>query len=66
MRRASASADSLTFVEREPKKTGKPRSFSSARDFGAQTSEAQLRAAEDISNEVLNALNGLPLRWKIC
>ncbi|MEN6555882.1 MAG: hydroxyacid dehydrogenase [Anaerolineaceae bacterium] len=34
--------------------------------IGAQTSEAQLRAAEDISHEVLNALNGLPLRWKIC
>ena len=34
--------------------------------IGAQTAEAQLRAAEDISNEVLNALNGLPLRWKIC
>ncbi len=34
--------------------------------IGAQTGEAQLRAAEDISSEVLNALNGLPLRWKIC
>ncbi|MEL7645168.1 MAG: hydroxyacid dehydrogenase [Anaerolineaceae bacterium] len=34
--------------------------------IGAQTAEAQLRAAEDISTEVLNALNGLPLRWKIC
>ena len=34
--------------------------------IGAQTGEAQLRAAEDISSEVLNALNSLPLRWKIC
>jgi len=34
--------------------------------IGAQTAEAQLRAAEDISTEVLNALNGLSLRWKIC
>jgi len=33
---------------------------------GAQTEEAQLRAAVDISTEVLNALNDQPLRWKIC
>jgi D-3-phosphoglycerate dehydrogenase len=32
---------------------------------GAQTPEAQSRAAEDIANEVLAALNGEPLRWKI-
>lgn len=32
---------------------------------GAQTAEAQSRAAEDIANEVLAALNGEPLRWKI-
>ena len=32
---------------------------------GAQTAEAQARAAEDIANEVLAALNGEPLRWKI-
>ena len=32
---------------------------------GAQTTEAQARAAEDIANEVLAALNGEPLRWKI-
>jgi D-3-phosphoglycerate dehydrogenase / 2-oxoglutarate reductase len=32
---------------------------------GAQTAEAQSRAAEDIANEVLAALNGKPLRWKI-
>ena len=32
---------------------------------GAQTAEAQLRASEDIANEVLAALNGRPLRWKI-
>ena len=32
---------------------------------GAQTAEAQSRAAEDIANEVLTALNGEPLRWKV-
>lgn len=32
---------------------------------GAQSAEAQDRAAEDIASEVLNALNGVPLRWKI-
>lgn len=33
--------------------------------IGAQTIEAQSRAAEDISNEVLAALAGQPLRWKV-
>ena len=33
--------------------------------IGAQTDEAQDRAAEDIASEVLNALRGEPLRWKI-
>ncbi len=33
--------------------------------IGAQTTEAQSRAAEDIANEVLAALKGEPLRWKI-
>ena len=32
---------------------------------GAQTAEAQSRAAKDIANEVLAALNGEPLRWKV-
>ena len=32
---------------------------------GAQTEEAQERAAEDIAHEVLAALNGEPLRWKV-
>jgi D-3-phosphoglycerate dehydrogenase len=32
---------------------------------GAQTVEAQARAAEDISTEVLAALDGKPLRWKV-
>ena len=32
---------------------------------GAQTAEAQSRAAEDIANEVLAALRGKPLRWKV-
>jgi D-3-phosphoglycerate dehydrogenase len=33
--------------------------------IGAQTVEAQGRAAEDISSEVLAALAGQPLRWKV-
>ena len=33
--------------------------------IGAQTVEAQGRAAEDIAHEVLAALNGGPLRWKV-
>ncbi len=33
--------------------------------IGAQTEEAQDRAAEDIASEVLNVLQGKPLRWKI-
>ncbi|MCE1255058.1 MAG: hypothetical protein LWX83_16110 [Anaerolineae bacterium] len=32
---------------------------------GAQTAEAQIRAAIDISNEVLAALKGETLRWKV-
>jgi D-3-phosphoglycerate dehydrogenase len=33
--------------------------------IAAQTVEAQGRAAEDISHEVLSALQGEPLRWKV-
>jgi D-3-phosphoglycerate dehydrogenase / 2-oxoglutarate reductase len=33
--------------------------------IGAQSQEAQKRAAVDIVNEVLNALKGEPLRWKV-
>jgi D-3-phosphoglycerate dehydrogenase len=33
--------------------------------IGAQTAEAQSRAAEDIANEVLAALQDKPLRWKV-
>ena len=33
--------------------------------IGAQTAEAQSRAATDIASEVLNALEGKPLRWKV-
>ncbi|MFH1185730.1 MAG: hydroxyacid dehydrogenase [Chloroflexota bacterium] len=33
--------------------------------IGAQTAEAQARAAEDIAREVLAALENLPLRWKV-
>jgi D-3-phosphoglycerate dehydrogenase len=33
--------------------------------LGAQTKEAQLRAAQDIFEEVVAALEGTPLRWRI-
>jgi D-3-phosphoglycerate dehydrogenase / 2-oxoglutarate reductase len=33
--------------------------------IGAQTAEAQSRASQDIANEVLSALRGEPLRWKV-
>jgi len=33
---------------------------------GGQTAEAQVRVAGDIASEVINALQGNPLRWKIC
>ena len=33
--------------------------------IGAQTEEAQVRAAEDIATEVLKALRGEPLRWRV-
>ena len=33
--------------------------------IGAQTAEAQKRVAVDIATEVLAALNGKPLRWKV-
>jgi|YelNatPaOPRAMG01_1025707.scaffolds.fasta_scaffold00334_24 D-3-phosphoglycerate dehydrogenase len=33
--------------------------------IGAQTKEAQMRAANDIASEVLAALRGEPLRWKV-
>ena len=32
---------------------------------GAQTAEAQVRAAEDMGTEILAALKGEPLRWKV-
>jgi D-3-phosphoglycerate dehydrogenase len=33
--------------------------------IGAQTAEAQARASEDIANEVLSALRGESLRWRV-
>ena len=33
--------------------------------IGAQTAEAQIRASEDIANEVLSALQDKQLRWKV-
>lgn len=43
---------------------GHPRVIASPH-IGAQTREAQARAAEDIANEILAALQGAPLRWKV-
>ena len=33
--------------------------------IGSQTEEAQVRAADDIASEVLSALCGETLRWKV-
>jgi D-3-phosphoglycerate dehydrogenase len=33
--------------------------------IGAQTAEAQTRAAVDVAEEVMNALQGKPLRWQV-
>lgn len=43
---------------------GHPRVIASPH-IGAQTKEAQARAAEDIASEVLAALQGASLRWKV-
>jgi D-3-phosphoglycerate dehydrogenase len=48
----------LTELVSHPKVIGTPH-------IGAQTVEAQTRAAHDISEEVLAALDGKPLRWKV-
>ncbi|MFH1447009.1 MAG: hydroxyacid dehydrogenase [Chloroflexota bacterium] len=58
----------LDVFETEPPKDYKLTSHSNViatPHIGAQTVEAQKRAAIDISTEVLNALNGKTLRWKI-
>jgi D-3-phosphoglycerate dehydrogenase len=33
--------------------------------IGGQTAEAQVRAARDVAEEVLLALNDQPLRWRV-
>jgi D-3-phosphoglycerate dehydrogenase len=33
--------------------------------IGAATEEAQAKAGRDIASEILAALNGEPLRWKV-
>ncbi|MBI3739989.1 MAG: hypothetical protein HY258_13160 [Chloroflexi bacterium] len=48
----------LTDLVKHPKVVATPH-------IGAQTVEAQARAAEDIAHEVLAALRGEPLRWKV-
>lgn len=54
----SAEPPGLTDLVAHPKVTCTPH-------IGAQTVEAQTRAANDIAEEVLNALNDKPLRWKV-
>lgn len=54
----SAEPPGLTDLVAHPKVTNTPH-------VGAQTKEAQARAANDIAEEVLNALNEKPLRWKV-
>jgi D-3-phosphoglycerate dehydrogenase len=48
----------LTELVKHPKVIASPH-------IGAQTVEAQARAAEDIAREVLAALRGEPLKWKV-
>jgi len=48
----------LTELVAHPKVIGTPH-------VGAQTVEAQVRAAEDIGSEIVRALKGEPLRWKV-
>lgn len=54
----SAEPPGLTDLVAHPKVTATPH-------MGAQTVEAQSRAANDIAEEVLAALNNQPLRWKV-
>jgi D-3-phosphoglycerate dehydrogenase len=54
----TAEPPGLTDLVAHPKVVGTPH-------IGAQTVEAQSRAANDIAEEVLTALNGQPLRWKV-
>ncbi len=54
----SAEPPGLTELVKHPHVIGTPH-------IGAQTAEAQARAAEDIAHEVLAALQGKPLRWTV-
>jgi len=54
----SAEPPGQTDVVTHPRVIGTPH-------VGAQTVEAQARASEDIANEVLAALQGTSLRWKV-
>lgn len=54
----SAEPPGLTDLVAHPKVVGTPH-------IGAQTVEAQVRAAEDIGSEIVRALKGEPLRWKV-
>lgn len=54
----AAEPPGLTDLVAHPKVIGTPH-------VGAQTMEAQVRAAEDIGSEIVRALKGEPLRWKV-
>ena len=54
----AAEPPGLTDLVSHPKVVGTPH-------IGAQTAEAQSRAANDIAEEILAALNDKPLRWKV-
>ena len=54
----AAEPPGLTDLIRHPRVISTPH-------IGAQTLEAQVRAAMDIADEVLAALRGAPLRWKV-
>jgi D-3-phosphoglycerate dehydrogenase len=68
LERGKVAAAGLDVFEREPpgltELVGHPRVIATPH-IGAQTAEAQSRAAEDIANEVLAALRGEALRWKV-
>ncbi len=54
----TAEPPGLTDLVAHPKVVGTPH-------IGAQTAEAQSRAANDIAEEILTALDEKPLRWKV-
>ena len=68
LRRGKVAGAALDVFEKEPpgltETVSHPRVIATPH-IGAQTVEAQSRASEDIANEVLSALRGESLRWKV-